>query len=498
MKEFFRSNPKPKKLRALFCFTKQPSIFSLMARLEFKLLQVLVVVIPRNFEIVTIPDKIGNMSCLHYLRLERLFIKELPNSIVKLKCLETLDVKRTNIRNIPSAVWESKQLRHLLYGFETGEYSGFFTNISPFCPNKKSSLPNNLQTLMWLPDRFFQPRLLHRLTDLRQMGIQEVPDSIIKLLSISSPVPIMLPNTLEVLKLYFSGHTKEQINLSCYQNVVKLHLFHLRMMPNNSVAFPPNLVKTTLVHLMVDSHLLSMIKKLPKLKILKMRRCRYDEGKMDLSGDVTSDSFPQLEVLHFVEVSWLTEVTCTDDVSMPKLNKALLCVEDRDEALHEIGKQSYETVLSLEKATTLLKAIESLPVLIEAIEGYLIGVLRVVRLRKVLLARYVPDLKKNLISVSQLDNTVYTAEFGKGAWKVVRGAMVVARGTRIGTLYTTVGCINMVVVAEGAFDSCLWHNRLGHISAKGMKMLAAKRALEGMNLLIWVFVRAVLWANRNE
>ncbi|KAM3356746.1 hypothetical protein P3S68_023460 [Capsicum galapagoense] len=75
---------------------------------------------------------------------------------------------------------------------------------------------------------------------------------------------------------------------------------------------------------MVDSHLLSVIKKLPKLRILKMRRCRYDEGKMDLSGDVNGDSFPQLEVLHFVEPYGLSEVTCTDDVSMPKLNNVLL------------------------------------------------------------------------------------------------------------------------------------------------------------------------------
>ena len=59
----------------------------------------------------------------------------------------------------------------------------------------------------------------------------------------------------------------------------------------------------------------------------------------------------------------------------------------------------------------------------------------------------------------------------------MKGAMVVARGTKCGTLYTTAGCINMVVVAEGASGSCLWHNRLGHMSSKGMKMLVLKGAL---------------------
>ncbi|PHT97125.1 hypothetical protein BC332_33945 [Capsicum chinense] len=322
MNDFFRSNPKPKKLRALFCFIEQPSIFSLMAHLEFKLLQVLVVVVSDIFyPRVTIPNIFGNMSCLRYLRLERLSIKML-NSVVKLKCLETLYVNHSMIFN-PLAHWESKQLRHLLYGLHR-EYFGFFTNISKFCRNNKSSLPNNLQTLMWLPDRFFQPRLLHLLINLRKLGIYKVSDSTIKMLSVSSPVTIMLPNTLEILKLYFSGRTKEQINLSCYQNVVKLHLRNLRMMPSSSVALPPNLVKLTLVVLKIDSRLLSVIKKLPKLRILTMYCCGYNEGKMDLSSDVNGDSFPQLEVLHFVEPDQLSEVICTHDFSVPKLNKVLL------------------------------------------------------------------------------------------------------------------------------------------------------------------------------
>ena len=35
-------------------------------------------------------------------------------------------------------------------------------------------------------------------------------------------------------------------------------------------------------------------------------------------------------------------------------------------------------------------------------------------------------------------------------------------------------------VAEGASGLCLWHNRLGHMSTKGMKMLVAKGALEDL------------------
>ncbi|KAF3637944.1 putative cytochrome 82A3-like [Capsicum annuum] len=94
--------------------------------------------------------------------------------------------------------------------------------------------------------------------------------------------------------------------------------------------------------------------------------------------------------------------------------------------------------------------------------------------------RYIPGLKKNLISVGQLDSTGFVAEFRKGSWKIMKGAMVVARGTKSGTLYTTTWYINMAVVVEGASGLFLWHNRLGHMSAKGMEMLAAKGDLKGV------------------
>ena len=72
--------------------------------------------------------------------------------------------------------------------------------------------------------------------------------------------------------------------------------------------------------------------------------------------------------------------------------------------------------------------------------------------------RYIPGLKKNLISIGQLDSTDYAAEFGKSSWKIVNGAIVVARGTKSGNLYTTSECINMTVAAESASNSSLWHN----------------------------------------
>ena len=62
----------------------------------------------------------------------------------------------------------------------------------------------------------------------------------------------------------------------------------------------------------------------------------------------------------------------------------------------------------------------------------------------------------------------------------MKGATVVARGSKSGTLYTTAGCMNIAAVAESASNSSLQHNRLEPMSAKGMKRLTAKGVLEGL------------------
>jgi len=69
--------------------------------------------------------------------------------------------------------------------------------------------------------------------------------------------------------------------------------------------------------------------------------------------------------------------------------------------------------------------------------------------------RCIPGLKKNLISIGQLDSTGYAAVFGKSSWKIVKGVMLIARGTKSGTLYTTAECINMTAATESASNSSL-------------------------------------------
>ncbi|XP_027122691.1 uncharacterized protein [Coffea arabica] len=62
--------------------------------------------------------------------------------------------------------------------------------------------------------------------------------------------------------------------------------------------------------------------------------------------------------------AWYDATKLTTEVL--SLYKAPLCVEGWDEALHEIGKLSFETVLSPQHAESLLKSVEQLPVLVIA------------------------------------------------------------------------------------------------------------------------------------
>ncbi|KAK3017333.1 hypothetical protein RJ639_005486 [Escallonia herrerae] len=96
--------------------------------------------------------------------------------------------------------------------------------------------------------------------------------------------------------------------------------------------------------------------------------------------------------------------------------------------------------------------------------------------------RHIPELQKNLISVSELDREGYFVAFGEKQWKVTKGSMVVARGERVRTLYTLSGTHNhsISLAFKENQRTTLWHHRLGHLSESGMKILHSKNALPGM------------------
>jgi hypothetical protein len=92
---------------------------------------------------------------------------------------------------------------------------------------------------------------------------------------------------------------------------------------------------------------------------------------------------------------------------------------------------------------------------------------------------HIPYLDRSLIYISKLDYAGVDTLLGKGTCKMVRGAMVLMRGVRCGTLYKLLGrnyidgCNNSIIheqinkediVHNGlGKNAMLWHQRLGHI-----------------------------------
>ena len=69
--------------------------------------------------------------------------------------------------------------------------------------------------------------------------------------------------------------------------------------------------------------------------------------------------------------------------------------------------------------------------------------------------RYILDLRRNLISVGQLDNEGHAILFVGGAWKVTKGARVLARGKKTGTLYMTSSPRDTIAIADASTDTSL-------------------------------------------
>ena len=100
--------------------------------------------------------------------------------------------------------------------------------------------------------------------------------------------------------------------------------------------------------------------------------------------------------------------------------------------------------------------------------------------------KYVPNLKKNLISLRVLDNSGYKVTIESGALKVVRGAFLAMKGTRQGNLcfldgHTVTGRAAVAKASdnEAPDSSQLWHMRLGHVGEKALQNLVKQGLLKG-------------------
>ena len=107
---------------------------------------------------------------------------------------------------------------------------------------------------------------------------------------------------------------------------------------------------------------------------------------------------------------------------------------------------------------------------------------------------HIPASAINLISVTKLDDAGVKTVFKKDTCNMVRGALVLMQGVQIGTLYklqgsiVVDGCNNFVVPKSGVENlvvsgekAMLWHQRLGHIGEKALRILHGRGMVEGMS-----------------
>ena len=133
--------------------------------------------------------------------------------------------------------------------------------------------------------------------------------------------------------------------------------------------------------------------------------------------------------------------------------------------------------------------------------------------------RHVPRLSRNLISAGQLNDEGCAVTFNDKKWKVSKGSLIVAKGVKVGTLYLCTGytipstliifekneCSGTIVAVEqgeqiAVVDSntALWHNRLGHMSEKGMKVLHSKNVLPGPKCVNMDFCESCVYGKQKR
>ena len=96
--------------------------------------------------------------------------------------------------------------------------------------------------------------------------------------------------------------------------------------------------------------------------------------------------------------------------------------------------------------------------------------------------KHIPDIRMNLISIGKLDDEGLYNTFLDSQWKLTRGSMVVAKRKKYSSLYLMQARVidsNINAVNDDSTIE-LWHNKLDHMSEKGLMILVKKNLLSDM------------------
>lgn len=97
--------------------------------------------------------------------------------------------------------------------------------------------------------------------------------------------------------------------------------------------------------------------------------------------------------------------------------------------------------------------------------------------------RYVPELKRNLVSLGMLDEQGYVFKVERGVLKVLKDSRVVMKSCKKKGLYSIQGKTIVGIATRASGNGLnrivLWHQRLGHLSEKGLNELGKQGLLCG-------------------
>jgi len=103
--------------------------------------------------------------------------------------------------------------------------------------------------------------------------------------------------------------------------------------------------------------------------------------------------------------------------------------------------------------------------------------------------RHIPDMRKNLISLSTLDGKGYKYSGGYGVLKVSKGSLIIMKGDlKYANLYRLRGTTitsDAAVISNSLSNSDatnLWHMRLGYMSELGLAVLSKRGLLDGHSI----------------
>lgn len=87
--------------------------------------------------------------------------------------------------------------------------------------------------------------------------------------------------------------------------------------------------------------------------------------------------------------------------------------------------------------------------------------------------RFVPDLRRNLISLGIIDQLGCSIKAENGQIEIIENGVVIMKGIRRNGLYVLVGSLPQLGVTTivTSDKTKLWHIRLGHMSERGLKEL---------------------------